>query len=306
MSDVTYPVTPNFVRVHQWNTDALIYKHGSLMQQALKLYRHLGDISEGVQKMNNLAVAKGLGNYMVSLVGLAAFAKIEPVVLGEMYDLEGGRAYKSSQAAIVTGLVKETVQLVKALEHLSTVPDDADSRGFARYRAGELFACVKQLASRSAVVLDRTVVNATDCLCKKTGKMNEFGLFEPTGTEEPSRLERAFATMATSMAMPSAAIMAVRIRTVIRHTLTGQLLKYRESPIPRTERCRLITEAINESLDTLLKERVASDSKYADLLTNRSPAITAVEYVDQTSLVFNDDLVWILKQLEGEMNVPVS
>lgn len=306
MSDIAYPVTPNFVRVHQWNTDALIYRHGSLLQQALKLYRHLGDISEGVQKMNNLAVAKGLGNYVVSLVGLAAFAKIEPAALGEMYDLEGGRAYKSSPVAVVTDLVKETAQMVKALENLSKAPGDADSRGYARYRAGELFSCVKQLAISSGIILDRTVVNATDCLCKKVGKMNEFGLFEPTGTEEPSRLEHAFSSMAAAMKMPSAAVLAVRIRTGIRNTLTEQLLKYRESPLPREERYRLITGVINESLDTLLKVHMASDSKYADLLTNRSPKITAVEYVDQTSLVFNDDLVWVLKELEGENNVPVS
>lgn len=188
MSDKTYPVLRNFELVDIWNAAALVYKYGNIDQQALKLYRHAGELCEGVQKMHHLDAAAAAGKFVTALVGVTAFAGICPDELDEIYQDAGVKATPRTPQQAACDLVRATTTMVHDLNHWLSPAGGTMARAIAISAICEVFCVLKQNASVNGFILDRCIENATTVLMRKTGKLNELGQFcaepEPTDTVE--------------------------------------------------------------------------------------------------------------------------
>lgn len=290
MSDTKYPVTPNFARVHDWNTAAAIYEHGSLIQQSLKLFRHLGDISEGVQKMNNLSVASGLGNLIVSTVGMVGFAFVTPERLGELYDESGARRGSAMTAYEVNALVRTVVDVVKAVDAMGRRPEDDICVGIAEYQLTEMFARIKGIASRSGLVIDRCIENATNVLCKKKGAMGELGIFH------------AFNDM--PKVEPSGYVLAVYIESGTSSLIAEIIAPHIHSMFP-SQRLGEFQHNVNAGVAELMNKHLAYRVEFAPLLKDRNPTIDLSWVVTPEggalSTKGNDDFNFIIKALKKDI-----
>lgn len=287
MSDVQYPVLPSFESVHAWNIQSDIYKHGTLLQQTLKLFRHLGEISEGVQKMHNLEVSSGIGKLVVSLVGAVSFGGITPKRLAELCDASGVRVARVNPAYHVNDVAKTLVDLTRALMRLETDPENDVDAGITEYQITELFARLKGLAHRSGLVFDRSVINAATTLYKKKGKLDEFGIFQPDYTDDPL-------------------IGALDERGVLqKHFIVNGLKEQFAVLVQRFQHeaslvdpTPVVRDEMNRALQALLEKHITSSPKWKHLLHDRKPGVVVVGNGEALNINPNDDLQWLFLELE--------
>ncbi|ANZ49322.1 hypothetical protein HUXLEY_240 [Erwinia phage vB_EamM_Huxley] len=290
MSDKAYPVLKNFERVDTWNTNSDIYRHGNVHQQSLKMYRHLGDLCEGVQKMKQLDVASAMGKFVVALVGVASFAGVDAEELDELYSYAGRKATACTPAQAACNLVRSTTSMVNDINQWLSPAGTQMARAIATSSICEVFCLLKQNASLNAVVLDRTIENATNCLLKKTGKMDEFGIFHPEAAE-PTR----FGGEVTARGE------ALWAKQFILNGLKGRFAELTvrfQFEVVGDDISEVIEQDMNVKLKELLEKHVLRKPEYRHLMNDRKPAIVAVKNHDQLEVLPNDDLKELLNELE--------
>ena len=290
MSDRIYPVLKNFERVDTWNTESDIYRHGNVHQQSLKMYRHLGELCEGVQKMKQLEVASAMGKFVVALVGVASFAGVDAQELDELYSYAGRKATPCTPAQAACNLVRSTTSMVNDINQWLSPAGTQMARAIATSSICEVFCLLKQNASLNAVVLDRTIENATNVLCAKKGKMDEFGLFHAEET-----------TIATS-------------RTGFVHRGVGEWIKF---AINRDLECRFaeltsqlqfesntdevrlrVEETMNSHLEFSLTKHVRMKPAVKHILNGLTPAVVVSQEGNRLEVTSNSDLQTLFTELE--------
>lgn len=288
MSDRTYPVLNNFERVDTWNTESDIYRHGNVHQQSLKMYRHLGELCEGVQKMKQLDVASAMGKFVVALVGVASFAGIDAQELDELYSYAGRKATACTPAQAACNLVRSTTSMVNDINQWLSPAGTQMARAIATSSVCEVFCLLKQNASLNAVVLDRTIENATNGLCAKKGKMDEFGIFHPNDTrsEEAKFVGRSsgqWAALAITKGLESRfAELNSQLQFEI---LTGDIVE-------------VIGQKMNSKLTELLEQHVRVKTGLKHHLNDLNPSIVVIRNHGTVDIVLNSDLKRLLGELE--------
>ncbi|ANZ48536.1 hypothetical protein BIZ78_gp039 [Erwinia phage vB_EamM_Caitlin] len=177
MPDKILPTREVFEKVNVWNTDADVYKHGSLHQQALKVYRYLGQLAEGVQKMDHLAIAAATGNYMINLYSTLAFVGIKPGEFDCAYVTAPLGRDNTPVHHMVHLLMTRTTQVISMADQYDSPAGSNLMRGVLLGQLNDTMALLKAIANKSGFYIERTVVNAGNVLLSKKGKLDEFGLF---------------------------------------------------------------------------------------------------------------------------------
>lgn len=177
MPDKILPTREIFEKVSVWNTDADVYKNGSFHQQALKVYRYLGQMAEGVQKLDHLAIASATGNYMVNLYSTLSFVGIKSAEFDTAYVTAPLGSDNAPVHQMVHLLVSRTVQIISMAEQYDSPAGSKLMRGMLLGQLNDTMALLKALANKSGFYIDRTVVNAGNALLAKKGKLDEFGQF---------------------------------------------------------------------------------------------------------------------------------
>lgn len=282
MSDVQYPVLKNFERVEEWNTNSDIYRHGNVHQQSLKMYRHLGELCEGVQKMKQLDVAAAMGKFAVALVGVASFAGVDPDELSELYSYSGRKATPCTPSEAACNLVRSTTSMVNDINQWLSPAGTQMARAIATSSICEVFCLLKQNASINAVVLDRTIENATNALCAKRGKMDEFGIFHPEEAKFVGRSSGEWAYLAISKGLESRfAELNARFQY---ESLTGDLTE-------------VIGQEMNNKLNELLEKHVRMKTELKHHLTGLNPSVEVTRNAGVVNIVMNSDLYQLLAVL---------
>lgn len=290
MSDRTYPVLKNFERVDTWNTESDIYRHGNVHQQSLKMYRHLGELCEGVQKMKQLEVASAMGKFVVALVGVASFAGVDAHELDELYSYAGRKATPCTPAQAACNLVRSTTSMVNDINQWLSPAGTQMARAIATSSICEVFCLLKQNATLNAVVLDRTIENATNVLCAKKGKMDEFGLFHADETTIASSVG-GFVHRSAGEWIKLAINRDLEDRFAI---LTSRLQFESNSDEVRVQ----VEQAMNNELEFSLTKHVTTRPAVKHLLNGRTPALTVTQNGNRLDVTPNGDLQKLLNDLE--------
>ncbi|QVW28755.1 hypothetical protein pEaSNUABM8_00258 [Erwinia phage pEa_SNUABM_8] len=298
MPDKIHPTLIQFQRLHAWNENALVYRHGSLEQQCLKIYRYLGTLAEGVQKMNGLDVAAGAGNLLANLFTCCAFTGITAEEFEYQFKRDStGRFGSQSPAMQVKLLVAETVRAVSDLSHWDSVAGTRLSRAVALESVGLAIEALKAVASKSGIYLDRCVVNAVTSIVKKEGQLNEFGQFGPRPEPEMMFVDPngnpPTATKPSGYTISQYITVSLRNRfDELRQEMVGEILV---APL-----IGKVDREINQRLDDLLEKFIRSDDERRKMLFERNPHFTVKIEQGELNVNANEDLAWLLDTLSKD------
>lgn len=180
MPDSRLPTLGKFQELHDWNEAALIYKHGTIPQQSLKVYRYLGEMAEAVQKYKMLDCSAAAGRYVAALFTLCVMADVE---ISE-FDMHLTMAAPSewgdqSSARVMHLLTLNTARTIGDLEMAASAAGTRIGRSMAGTQLSKTIGLLKTLAGKQSFHIDRTVHNAINAILVKKGQMDVLGIFVP-------------------------------------------------------------------------------------------------------------------------------
>lgn len=180
MADHIIPARPIIEELDQWFRNARVYTYGNPTQQSLKLLRHLGKLCESQQKMENLEVAKSVGEMLTTAVGLLGFLPYDKDVISESFDKFLPKTFNRSKQKITLEIARHTVQFSEEVISCFEGGGGPNAGSMLAMRVDLLLYQLRILCRNSGLEFDRVFYNAAQSLLKKKGQMNELGLFEPT------------------------------------------------------------------------------------------------------------------------------
>ncbi|QVW55711.1 hypothetical protein pEaSNUABM9_00130 [Erwinia phage pEa_SNUABM_9] len=300
MPDKIHPTLPQFQMLNAWNQNALVYRHGTLDQQCLKMYRYLGTLAEGVQKMNGLDVAAAAGNLLANLFTCCAFTGITAEEFEYQFQRDTtGRFDSQSRPVQVKLLVAETVRALSDLGHWDSVAGTRLSRAVALESVGQSIEALKAVARKGGFYLDRCVVNAVTSIIKKDGQLNEFGQFGP-------RPEHSM-TFVDTHGNPPVKVepSGFAISQYITVALRGQFDELRQRMIGEIvgiHHLETVKRKMEDRLDNLLDKYIRGADKWRHLLFERSPQFVVSKIGGEINVNANEDLAWLLDTLSKDQN----
>lgn len=324
MPDHILPLRELFEKIHVWNQEADVYKYGSLQQQALKVYRYLGGIAEGVQKLDHLAVASATGGYVVNLFSTLSFAGVTADEFNCVIVSAGTEQGTMPLPHMVHLLMKRTVELISMANRYDGPAGKTMMLAMMLDYLKDTLRLLNALVSKSGFYLDRAIANAANQQLTKTGKLDEFGMFYSQSANldtafdnlqliiadsRKTAMVEAFGLTEEQMAEPKSPIrLAVQtspsgwvLSKYIKHTLINDGKKLLGG-YDRTEFLSLerLTLEFASLVDRTLDRFVRSNPKWAHLLENRLPKIHVRVDRGELDLEYNDHLMSILETLEKD------
>lgn len=274
--------------VDDWYRQAKIYQYGTREQQLAKFYRTLGDVAEGVQKMDNLKVAAAMGRSLWAFVGLLHFGKHTNV----------GDFVIPLDAAIkdhTTGNTKEFRLhnlFVVATEVVGLILQDEHEPHSYVTELHSLARQYRMLARICGLEFGRVIYNGHRVLINTKGEMNGIGLFVPasddfTGDKLPGSRQ---------MSGPAICLM---FQTVLDSCVATHLAPYCHRPFKRDE-LPTINAALATTLNELLDKYVRDSVRWNHILFERVPEITAAYTDGGVNVVMNDDLLYLFESLKRD------
>lgn len=271
--------------VDDWYQQTKIYQYGTREQQLAKFYRTLGDIAEGVQKLDNLKVAAAMGRSVWALVGLLHFGKHTNV----------GDFVIPLDAAIkdrTTGNTKEFrlhSLFVVATEVVGLILQDEHEHHSYITELHSLARQYRMLARTCGLEFDRVINNGHRVLINTKGEMNCIGMFVPatddfTGDRLPGSGE---------MSGPAICLM---LQAVLDSCVATHLAPYCHRPFKRDELPK-INAALASTLNELLDKYVRDSVRWNRILFERVPEITATYTDGDVCVVLNEDLLYLIECL---------
>lgn len=303
MPDKIHPTLPEFQKLEAWNKTALVYKHGSLERQGLKVYRYLGLIAEGVQKMKGLDVASATGNYLASLYTTCSFAGITPDEFDTLFlrKPESDWFTMQSPERQVRSLAAGTTRVMHDLAQWTSPAGTLVSRAVALEAVAEVIAVLKAFASRNGFYLDRCVVNAVNVIVAKRGHLDEFGMFRSSEWEEgdtTSQLEGWGPAVTVRKNVPSGDTIATYILHALNRILGGMAPSFGVSSSP--ENVYRLRELVDTTLDNQLDKYIRSSNKWRHLLFERNPLMVVSTNEHGVTWTPNEDFIYILDSLKKD------
>jgi hypothetical protein len=265
----------------------------------LKIYRYLGTLAEGVQKMNGLDVAAGAGNLLANLFTCCAFTGITAEEFEYQFqrDTTSTRFDKQTPAMQVKLLVAETVRALSDLSHWDSVAGTRLSRAVALESVGLVIEALKAIASKGGFYLDRCVVNAVTSIVKKEGQLNEFGQFGSVPGPEMMFVDPNGNPPVVSKPSGQAIYQYINV------ALRGRFEELRQEMVGEvlgTSRIEKVDREINLRLDDLLDKYIRADDERRKMLFERAPHFIVIVEQGELNVNANEDLAWLLEELKKD------
>ncbi|AXF51111.1 hypothetical protein MLDJOKPK_00212 [Salmonella phage SPAsTU] len=271
--------------VNEWYQTTGVYTHGSYEQQRTKLYRCLGEIAEGVQKMDNLKVAAGIGRAIWTFIGLQHFSEpAKDVPLHAQMDHYVALKIRGSAPHVALHSV-----MLNAMDLVWNTPKegDFDLHSFLKI-FGDTLMALRSLCSATGLEFDRVVYNGHYSLIRKKGQMNELGMFIPEASDWDGDVRYA-----------SGATTRFLIESMISKCLAACFNPYKHRPFD-LDALPKIQKQVNDTVDDAMERYVRHDPKWHGLLFERAPAIAVDFNEGNASAKMNDDLMFIINELKKD------
>lgn len=180
MPDTRLPTLGKFQELHDWNEAALIYKHGNLSQQSLKVYRYLGEMAEAVQKHKMLDCSAATGRYVAALMTFSVMADLTVAEFDMMLNMAPLSEWEDATSEKVLHLLTlNSARTVSDLMMQSSAAGTPVGRSMASTQLDKTFGLLKTLARKQSFHLDRTIHNAINAITVRKGQMDISGIFVP-------------------------------------------------------------------------------------------------------------------------------
>ncbi|HHS7556436.1 TPA: hypothetical protein ACTPQ1_004728 [Salmonella enterica] len=278
--------------VDNWYRDAKVYRYGSREQQVAKFYRTLGEIAEGVQKMDGLKVAAAMGRSIWTFVGLLHFGKHTNV--GDfVIPLDTAikeRGTGGTREARLQGLFVVATEMVGIIQQ-----DEYDAHGYIT----ELHVLARQyqmLARICGLEFDRVINNGLRVLINKKGEMNVMGMFVAASDDfTGDKLTGAFKGAET----PSGPGIYVIIINALQSCISALVAPYHHRPFNRKELPKINTELAN-TLHEVLEMYVHNSVRWNSAVFERAPAMIATYANGNLGVAPNEDLLYLFECLKKD------
>lgn len=295
-------ITEQTQAVDKWYSDAKIYLYGTREQQMAAFYRTLGEIAEGIEKIDNLKVSAAIGRSIWTFVGLLHFCK-DTKVADFVVPLESAIKQPRQSGQKGTHL---NILFTAASGMVGTLlMSDRDVHGYV----SDLHALARQyqtVAKSCGLEFDRVVYNGHRALCAIQGEMNGAGLFDKTvNAKHRDTVKESAGHKIPFTAEPPAQPgsytnmeVAVYLEGLI-HEYSRQLFDAYSGALMMPDALETIQTRINDALRSALRSWVMGVVERNHLLQNRQPGVVVTHDRDNVRVSHNPDLTFLIDGLKG-------